>query len=203
MPPPPNRAAFAVFVILPPPSRHLSRPWLRDAAQKNTLGCFVAASFNRLEREREGERKREGDKKERERGRNRCCASLHSFYLTSLWCETAQYSAFPDHWRLNTLSWGLCSGMAEMQIFHAPPKSNHFGTCWTQKREYISPGFQPEHGEPPAARSHTQPNTPESRWRIEDRGYFTLPSADPRIILCWAAGQQVQKHNVLRYLCLI
>lgn len=49
----------------------------------------------------------------------------YSLYLTSLWCETAQYSgfgaaAFPDQWRLNTLSGGPCSGMAEMQIFHTP-----------------------------------------------------------------------------------
>lgn len=71
--------------------------------------------------------------RERESGEgNRSCASMHSFYLTSLWCETAQYSgfgaaAFPDQWRLNTLSWGPCSGMVEMQIFHAPEiKSFHY-----------------------------------------------------------------------------
>lgn len=71
--------------------------------------------------------------RERESGEgNRSYASMHSFYLTSLWCETAQYSgfgaaAFPDQWRLNTLSWGPCSGMVEMQIFHAPEiKSFHY-----------------------------------------------------------------------------
>ena len=128
--------------MLPLPRTHLSWPRLRVPFQTNTPGCFVTVSFNRQERE-----SGEG---------NRSCASMHSFYLTSLWCETAQYSgfgaaAFPDQWRLNTLSWGPCSGMVEMQIFHAPeiksfqyllnPKENIFfplfsnqytGTCLEQ-----------------------------------------------------------------------
>lgn len=102
-------ATFIPFVIIPLPSRHLSWPWLSVSFQTNTPGCFVTVSFNRLGRERA--RVWQG---------NRPCASMHSFYLTSLWCETAQYSAFPDQWRLNTLSWGPCSGMVEMQIIHAP-----------------------------------------------------------------------------------
>ncbi len=134
-----SSATFSPFVLIPLPSRHLSWPWLWVPFQTNTPGCFVTVSFNRLGRERE-----------REWQGNRSCASMHSFYLTSLWCETAQYSAFPDQWRLNTLSWGPCSGMVEMQIIHAPeiksfqyllnPKENIFflfsnqytGTCLQQ-----------------------------------------------------------------------
>lgn len=122
-----TRVTFIAFVITHLPSRHLS-------PQTNTQGCFVTVSFNRHERERE-------------RGEENCCASMHSFYMTSLWCETTQYSgfgatAFPDQWRLNTLSSGPCSGMAEMQIFHAP-EIKSFQYLLNQKRIYFSFYFQP------------------------------------------------------------
>ncbi len=134
-----SSATFSPFVLIPLPSRHLSWPWLWVPFQTNTPGCFVTVSFNRLGRERE-----------REWQGNRSCASMHSFYLTSLWCETAQYSAFPDQWRLNTLSWGPCSGMVEMQIIHAP-EIKSFQYLLNPKENIFFPFFQPVHRYLPAA----------------------------------------------------
>lgn len=120
--------AVTAFVILPHPSRHLSRPHFPVPPQTNAQNCFVTVSFNRPERTRG-------------RWEKSLLCTVHSFYLTSLWCETAQYSgfgapAFPDQWTLNTLSWGLCSGMVEMQIFHAPEIIS-FLYLLNPKKEYI------------------------------------------------------------------
>lgn len=96
--------------------------------QTNTQNCFVTVSFNRPERARG-------------RWEKSLLCTVHSFCLTSLWCETAQYygfgaPAFPDQWTLNTLSWGLCSGMVEMQIFPAPEVKS-FLYLLNPKKEYI------------------------------------------------------------------
>lgn len=136
----PASVTFIAFVIM---LWHLSWPWLRVPSQTNTPGCFVSVIQQAWERERE---RGEG---------NRSCASMHSFYLTSLWCETAQYSgfgaaAFPDQWRLNTLSRSPCSGMVEMQIFHAP-EIKSFQYLLNPKENIFFLFFQPVHRYLPGA----------------------------------------------------
>lgn len=121
-----SSVAVTAFVILPHPSRHLSRPRLpRPSSDKHAeLLCHSV-----IQQARESERE------------VREITPVHSFCLTSLWCETAQYygfgaPAFPDQWTLNTLSWGLCSGMVEMQIFPAPEVKS-FLYLLNPKKEYI------------------------------------------------------------------
>lgn len=94
------------------------------------------------------------ERKRKRQGKSLLC--FHAlFYLTSLWCETAQYSgfgaaAFPDQWRLNTLSRSPCSGMVEIQIFHGP-EIKSFQYLLNPKENIFFLFFQPVHRYLPGA----------------------------------------------------
>lgn len=124
-------------------------------SETNAQGLFVTLSFNRPNRER-GER-------------NLRCASVHPFYLTSLWCETAQYSefeaaAFPDQRKTEYIkSRSVCRQGWNANI--SCPRNQIISVPSEPKREYIVNFFffSPIHRYLPTATSTCVCKSPYSR----------------------------------------
>ncbi len=138
--------------------------------------------------------------RERERSEgNRSCASMLSFYLTSLWCETAQYSgfgaaAFPDQWRLNTLSRSPCSGMVEMQIFHGP-EIKSFQYLLNPKENIFSLFFQPVHRYLPGAMRGSTAQT-HNACSFKTLSIFLTHPINPDIIAKAGAMKIIDKNSL-------